>query len=385
MNKIVKLKDQYLNKYISYIKNPNENALEMSKFLMHFHNVTSLWTEDLYYEYKKNINHNKSNEYVILKTNGSTNMKHSEYKWGPNFRTICDSIWNTMHRTNYSFKDKYCVFISKTNSITNKIRNEGIAISINPDKYIDLNIEKSMLIMFPHTLTYLIDCKHFIDFVKKTNSIISITGTDNCFYDFSKLKELEIPLINQMRSWKEGTAFYTCPYNKIHWMENLFYCTNNKKIFDLFNFHNNWWNKPGYNPDNIWIIEKDFKLCECGIWYRELNFQPYAIKWFYDFNGNISTRDNPFDEKLFKKKYKNIQIIQKSNLKDFEIYIDTDLLEQDFLYVHNSIKSIFKSSDFNINIINGTYEIGRNRKAPIFWSEYNKNKYSKTFRFNKIN
>lgn len=386
MNDISKYKDLYIKTYKKYLQDPIKNIKEMSNIIISSYKFSSLWTEDLFIECRKNPIHNKTkyvHEHTLLKTNGSTKLKIEEYKWGPNFRIICDSIWYSMHKSNYEFKDRYWIVISKINEIKTGIVNEGVVLYINPDKHIDINIDKSVLIMFPHTLATLIDSKHFIDFVIRTNSIISITGLDSSFYDFNKLKELSIPLINQMRSWKEGTAFYTCPYGIKHWMENLFYCTNNKKTFDLFNFHNNWWNKELSNTDNIWPLE-EFKLCKCGTWYREMNFQPHAMKWFYDYNGNISSSHIPFAEKLLRKKYNNFQVIQKSNLNNFEIYVDSDVLEKDIIYIKSSIKKIFKSENFNIEIINGIYEIGRNKKIPVFWSEYEKDYQKKQFKFKSI-
>ena len=371
------IKDIYLSKYKQYLIDPISNVQNINELIYLYSNIASLWTEDLFIECRKNSLHNKTRnlyEHTLLKTNGSTGIEYNQYKWGPNFHIITNYIWDSIHRKNHNFENRYWITMSNKNVIMNTKFNEGILLLLDPKKKINLNINKSAFITFPSTLNLLLEYPFFVDFMIKNCCVISITCSDSSFYDFSKLKELNIPLINQMRSWKEGTTFYTCPYDKIHWMENLFYCTSNRKIFDLFNFHNNWWQEKESNTDNIWPLEDEFHECECGAWYRKMNFQPHAIKWLRDYTGNISTYQKNITTKSFEVQYNNFQIIQKTDLKTFEIYTNTEIYKKDFLYIQNYLFHIYKSRDFEMKNIIGEYKIGINQKHPIYWSEYEINK-----------
>jgi len=373
MQNIGKMKDLYLDQYKKYINNPTENLIPMCKMIICCKDFASLWSEDLFIECRKSEFHNKTKNffpYTLLETNGSTGLKSQKYRWGPNFRTIADYIWDCMHRTDYIFENRYSIFYGNKNRIMNTQKNdEGIKLSLNPESKIDIQIEKSAFILSPSMLSVMIKFPFFIDFIKKNAAVISITGSDGSYFDFSILQELKIPLINQMRSWKEGTAFYTCPYNQEHWMENLFYCTENKKVFDLFNFHNNWWQNKNENPDNIWVLDKNFKQCQCKRWYRTLNFQPHAKKYFYDYLGEPCVRSSILEKNIFNK-YHNLQIIQKKDLRTFEIHADENISNQDFNNIKKKIFKIYKSYNFDVNIVKERYTVGKNKKIPIFWSEY---------------
>ena len=368
------IKDSYILQYKKYIQDPISNIEIMSKMIFDYSHIASRWTEDLYFECMKSNLHKKTKtffDYDLLKTNGSTGTQSNEYKWGPNFHLLVNSIWDHSHRRIYKFDTRYWINTNyyKNKILSNKKQNEGIVININPSKKIDLILKKSCFIINPVKLSMLLKSSHFIDFIKKNAAVISITEVDGSFYDFSLLRQIGIPLINQMRSWKEGTAFYTCPYNIRHWMENLFYCTKKQQVFDLFNFHNNWWDLKGGNPDNIWTLEKKFKLCKCGAWYRKINFQPHAINRFYTYLGSLSDYRR-LSENNFKKKYEYFQIIQKSDLSTFEVHVPDYLNNNDFNKTKEFIEKVYKNTNYNITIVNSKYKIGINKKTPVFWSEY---------------
>lgn len=369
---IDKIKDLYIKEYINYLYNPIENANKMTKLIFMFSHISSLWTEDLFHENIKHKFHKITKNlfpFDTLKTNGSTGIERNIYNWGPNFKLFANSIWDFIHRKHYNFTNRYSIKFGTKNIIHEKSKNnEGIILEIFPEKEINLQLHKSAFILSPSVLYKFIKSNHFIDFIKKYAEVISITDSDSNYYDFSILQELNIPLINQMRSWKEGTAFYTCPYNKMHWMENLFYCTSQNQVYDLYNFHNDWWKFN--NPDDIWIINKNFELCECGAQYRELNFQPHAIKWFFNHLGEPSRKYSMISKKTINNTNSFFQIIQKNDLKTFEIYSENELDEIETKKIKTYLKDIFESNSFKLILKKGLYQIGRNNKAPVFWSEY---------------
>ena len=168
------------------------------------------------------------------------------------------------------------------------------------------------------------------------------------------------------------------PTKKKHWMENLFYCTEDKKIIDLFNLHNDWWMKNDSNPDNIWPLEDEFKQCECGTWYREINFQPHAIKWHEDCYGKPVSYAKTYgffcDTDIINK----IQIIQIDNIDGiFDVYSLFLISENEKKIIKKYIRKICKFKIYKIRYKIGRYCVGNNHKIPTFWKENNNTKCKK--------
>ena len=58
----------------------------------------------------------------------------------------------------------------------------------------------------------------------------------------------------------------------------------------------------------------------------------------------------------------------------YEVHMESKIYEVALPYNRNSnIPTLHEVlyDDYDIHITNGKYEIGRNNKAPVFWSEYN--------------
>jgi len=382
-------KDNYLEIYENYINNPiahkKSERLILNLFNFQSH-VASKWTENLYQIWikrKKEINLYEN--YSNLKTNGSTNLIPTEYKWGPSFNIFKNKAWYFQHRF-WKISNKYWIRIinSGKNEISSSkqgIKNEGIIFDLNINTFLknknNFDFLNSCWIIDPMSLNILIKNHEILNHIKKNEITVSLTECSSEAYDFLTLRDFGIPWTNQMRSWKEGTAFYTCPYGKKHWMENLFYCTEDKKIVDLFNLYNDWWMEEDANPDNIWPIEKEFKQCECGTWYREMNFQPHAIKSIITENKYISFYNNPRSMHLYSsydlsfiKKYEYFQVVQQKDLKTFHIHINKNPSEKELEKIKNLINNLYESVNTNIIITHNKFKVGFNNKRPLFWSLY---------------
>ncbi len=87
---------------------------------------------------------------------------------------------------------------------------------------------------------------------------------------------------DHMRCWDGGASFFTCKFGTYHLNDNLAWVTqgpDNKMIStDYFNIvapFVNYWN------GDLCEIENEYKLCECGRWYRPfkmLQNRPFALK-----------------------------------------------------------------------------------------------------------
>ena len=379
-------KKDYLQAYEKYVKNPYNQSKIFSFLKTHF-DTSSQWTQELYQIWKKKNHHVElSKSYVKLSTSGSTKFIKSNYKWGPNFSYIRDEVHGYHHRF-WNFKNKYWINLIKAGKCKfypKAIKNEGQLFSLNIRDFLFKTDNYSFLanscwIINPINLNVLIKNKKILDFIKKNEIFISLTETDPSCYDFSILDEYKIPWTNQMRSWKEGTSFYTCPYKKRHWMENLFYCTEDKKIIDLLNFHNNWWMNSDANPDNIWPLEKEFKQCECGTWYREMNFQPHSIKWFYNHLGQSSDYSYKINRSLHQviEKFDYFQIIQKNDLKTFYLHTNRRPSTKESELIKVFIFNIFENYSYILKMENYLFNSGSGNKQPLFWSEFkNQNQFN---------
>jgi hypothetical protein len=200
------------------------------------------------------------------------------------------------------------------------------------------------------------------DHLFRLKPVLSVTNYDCTGYDFSILKEHEISLVNQMTSWKEGTSFFTCSHGKQHFLENMFYSTPDHNIVDLFNFNNTWHG----NPDQIWPLG-DFQQCECGFWYREMNFQPCAIKGIKNYRGEtIDTLD--FTTYLLKESYEFFQIVQQKDGKTFQLHSSKTMHPWDYRFVYNWICKKY-GKEVEIQQVGDLYSVGSRLKNPIFWSE----------------
>jgi len=274
-----------------------------------------------------------------------------------------------MHRF-YNFKDKYWV---ETNTHQNPciiidndtIINCGTKLSLNykiihsvEDMRLIIN---SALIMNPQTLNLLIKDSKFVGLINESKSIVSLTETDCECYDFS---DLGITIVNQMKNWSDGTAFYTCPFKQKHFIENIFYC-HEKKIIDLFNVHK----KEFKNDDDIWPVSEDFVKCDCGTIARPMNFMPHAFKWFYDKNGKTSSLcvKTPFP---FIKQLNHFSIIQKKSGNEFVAHSDRALSSEELKRVRSFISNIFRSDEYILDESRAEYVVGTRKKNPVFWSEY---------------
>ena len=374
----------YLHAYEKYINDPSEiNREIMFDFMRKFDHISSPWTNKLYHIWKEKRKINKKIKLITLRTNGSTNIVPTKFNWSSDFNYLRDHIWNYQHKYfNNKLNKKYWInpsFQGKSN-ILNSFRCEGIQVELNILKkdFIDLNeLIESCWIINPMSLNLLIQYPDILKYIQNNNICISVTESDSSTYNFSILDKYQIPWTNQMRSWKEGTAFYTCPYGKKHWMENTFYCTEDKKIVDLFNLYNDWWMEEDANPDNIWPIEKEFKQCECGTWYREMNFQPHAIKSIITENKYISFYNNPRSMHLYSsydlsfiKKYEYFQVVQQKDLKTFHIHINKNPSEKELEKIKNLINNLYESVNTNIIITHNKFKVGFNNKRPLFWSLY---------------
>ncbi|MFW5794896.1 MAG: hypothetical protein ACOCV1_05390 [Bacillota bacterium] len=335
-----------------------------------FH-ISPLWTKDIYEIYKKYKHKLIFSEAVLLSSNGSTSSELVSYPWGPNFNILKDSIWNMIHKRTIGISDRKYWISEITNNktvISDFIINEGKRISLGYDFRDIKELYDSIWITNCTVLNKISSNDDLMSYIKNNNIRISLTSSDSSMYNFSVLNDYGIPWTDQMRSWKEGTTFYTCKYGLKHWLENLFYCTEDKKIIDLLNFKNSWWREN--NPDDIWIQNEEWKRCKCGQWYRNLNFRPHAVKWFVDKYGNQS-EFLPENILNFIKDYEYVQIIQQSNKRDFYIHSNKDLKEEEIFRLKNLIRKLYRSSDFNMIFKKEIYKIGRN-KYPVFYSCYEK-------------
>lgn len=352
----------YLESYYKFVKN-GTFSVNFSEFYndIYNNNDSSILTQDLYDIFL----HHKPKDLpsITLNTNGSSKFGQSRvFPYTYNSFNLKDSIWFFMHRFYPDIKTRYSIKINESSEKTIKtdsIYNEGQTVSLNPN-ILDINLSNSFWIINPIDFHILTKYEHILDYIRNNNIVISLTEVDCSAYDFSKLG---IRIVNQMRSWKEGTSFYTCPYNVKHFTENLFYCTEDRKIVDLLNFHSTW----NDNPDNIYPIS-DWKECQCGTWYREMNFEPYAMKGFYDINNNI----DPFFQKKIKcfDNYRYLQIIQSSIKNIFYIHVSDFMPEKDFQEITNFVINMYKNENVEIHIKYNKYTLGIRKKNPIFWSEY---------------
>jgi hypothetical protein len=377
-------KEEYLKSYEKYLIDPiNQENIDQILYLVYNKGcIASQWSEELFNIYKnidrfKFKNSKKYKDYVPLSTSGSSNFFARNYKWGPNFRKFADNLFKFYHRF-YDFKFKLWISYSSIRPsalMINNIYCEGHLFHINPKDISDFfnknsYIEKVGWITNPLNLKKAIHYEEILLFLKKTSSFISLTELDSSFYDFSIVEKLGIPIINQMRSWKEGTGFYSCPYKKIHFTENMFFSTQ-KNTYDLFNF----FQEENENPDEIYPLSNNFECCECGSLYRKMNFFPHAVKWFYNKKGVPSLTNFMFNETLLCGKYDYFQIIQRNNLKTFEIRISTDNInKKDLKIINDFIYYVYDGLDFEIKIINSLYSVGSNYKHPVFWSEFSPEK-----------
>ena len=122
-------KDNYLEIYENYINNPiahkKSERLILNLFNFQSH-VASKWTENLYQIWikrKKEINLYEN--YSNLKTNGSTNLIPTEYKWGPSFNIFKNKAWYFQHRF-WKISNKYWIRI--INSGKNEISSSKQAV-----------------------------------------------------------------------------------------------------------------------------------------------------------------------------------------------------------------------------------------------------------------
>ena len=357
-------KNRYLTTYQKFCQDPERHWKEMAKVIGH--PEASTWTQELYELYSKH--RNRDAYAVMLKTNGSTNINPSEYLYTYYSFMLKDAIWECMHKT-YSPKSRYFINIdkfSKNLEVSDMLTNEGKTFNLNPNMSVPLDFKGACWIFNPFGLHYITFYPKVLEFMAENGITASVTEMDSSFYDFSILKEYGIPLVNQMRSWKEGTAFYTCPARTMHWMENLFYCTGNGLV-DLLNFRQDW----SENPDAIWPIG-EFQRCQCGAWYREMHFQPHAVKWFYTKNGLPSA----FRHFTVPKNSKFFQIVQDKAGSIFTVHSDGEVPEG----VQGFILDVYQSGDFTLRHSTEEYSLGTRGKKPVFWSEYEQcvNKF-KTF------
>ena len=238
-------------------------------------------------------------------------------------------------------------------------------------RHFDPSKKGALLETTPLSLNKMLLDKKVRDYLGVLKPVVTTTNYDPTGYDFSVF---EGPIVNQMTSWKEGTSFYTCPQGKRHWLENLFYCTAERKIVDLFNFSNTWWDKEDGNPDNIWPLG-DFQLCECGQWYREVNFQPHAVKSIKNCHGEPISLFG-FSTFAFKERYEFFQIVQQKDGKTFHIHVSKDMHPRDFRYACDWIKKQYGQEQVAINVENSIYTVGERLKNPVFWSEISNHMFS---------
>ncbi|MFW5794567.1 MAG: hypothetical protein ACOCV1_03680 [Bacillota bacterium] len=360
------IKPIYLEIYRNYLLNPrNEFYKELFLlFLLKTKKIASIWTEDCYNIWKntKKI----SGNYEILKSNGSIDSNKKEYKWGPNFQEIRDVLFCCNHdiESLENIKRYWIIPALKTNLGFN-IQNEGVNTNLGPDfqEYSD-NFNSSIWILNGVNFNIILKYKNIIPFIKENNITISLTEMDYSAYNFNDIDNIKI--IDQMRNWKEGTSFYTCEYNIKHWMENVFYCSSNKKIIDLLNFQSQYDSKD--NSDKIFPIEKQFKQCKCGQFYREMNFEPHYIKWFSDYRG-LPCSFNFSEDFYFIKDYDYFQIIQEKEMENFRIHSYPAVSTADLFAVKKMLLKAYKSPRFNVKTTIGRYYV--NNKIPVFWSETN--------------
>jgi hypothetical protein len=353
-------KNKYFQAYKAYLQDPVKNWTEMNKLIAC--PEAPQWSEELYELYCK---YPPKDAYAItLKTNGSTNLVPTEYSYTYQSFLFKDAIWNFQHRE-YKPRGRYFVQIdqfSKNQEVSEVLTNEGKTFRFNPNVPITLDFTDSCWIFNPFGLHYLTFYPKVLEFMQDSGITVSVTEMDSSYYDWSVLKEYGIPLVNQMRSWKEGTAFYTCSHGTTHWMENLFCCTPEKGIIDLFNFKNTWHE----NPDFIWPLGS-FEQCSCGVWYRPMNFQPHAVKWFYTKNGKPALF--PRTTLDFLHLFERFQLIQEKTGCDFTIYVNESLTEKRLDGIRHFVEMVYGSSDFSLKTSKEEYLVGIRNKRPLFWSE----------------
>lgn len=355
------IKDRILRNYKNYLLDPLNEIDQTLYDIKYYSYISSQWTNDLYEIYQKYFKF-KDFEYLVLTSSGSSNFFKSNYKWGPNTKKFIDTVWDMYHRF-YKFQNKYWLNYSSDKTVLHShVRCEGKVLNIcfrELDKIEDL-LNNSVLITNPINLSRLISNFNFLNILNKSRSVISLTEIDSSFFNFDIVK---IPIINQMRSWKEGTGFYTCPFGKFHFTENLFF-VDDKKIIDLYNFHST----DSVNVDEIYPIENNFNICECGTYYRSFNFKPQAIRWFYNAKGQISSRIKPLTQNDLENYYEYFQIIQNRNT--FKIIVPNKYItDNDYTKVKYFIYDVYQDIGVNIEIDDKIFYPGTSYKAPIFWAE----------------
>ncbi|MFW5794840.1 MAG: hypothetical protein ACOCV1_05095 [Bacillota bacterium] len=329
-------------------------------------------------EYKRPAFLQYCNEH-FLRSNGSSKSENQEYVWGPTY--IMRDLMYIIEQLFYmDYSSEYLHHYQMIKSpIKELIYGGGIFYRfqlklLSPEDIFEFNLQdiknsdKIIIETDPFSLQLLSKNNKFKEFAISKGVVFGITDYSPDEFNFSELEHENIKIVNKMRNWKEGTSFYTCPYGNKHWTENLFYCTKHKRVLDLYNIYNDWWEESS-NSDAIWPLETTFKQCNCGCYYREINFEPHCINSFKDKNGDFI---NLVGLKVYNlnKKYKFIQIVQTKDRNIFNIHVwPKEINEKDFNKIKSYIIHNYKSDNVKIEIKNYPYKVGNRNKRPTFWSE----------------
>lgn len=249
-----------------------------------------------------------------------------------------------VEKTNFSNHPFHCYSSKKTNTFFVNWKN----YMDDPDSWhrelLEMLTEHRFDIVLGSGPVFNILCRY----IKKYNFksyfayLISHTTEFPRINDFEFLKENGhiSYYCDHMRCWDGGASFFTCKYGTYHLNDNLSWVTqgqNNKLIStDYINIVSpfiNYWN------GDLCTIENDYKLCDCGRYYRPfkmLENRPFALKG--------PTKLTEIKKQIGVLEYKNkINQVQFENL-NVNIYLN-ETLNSDEL---TALKHILK--DYKVNL-----------------------------------
>jgi len=208
--------------------------------------------------------------------------------------------------------------------------------------------DKTYIYGYAHSLNQLANDEELL--IECDSKISGFCNTDvPCFVKSNNLNKLKIHLNDQMIDWKSGINFYTCKYNKKHFLPTFSIGKNEyKNIINLTDYVSK---KEDYIKINPNVIK-----CECGRERCEFEFIPHYKNFLdgFDYNELMDLRN-----KLISK-FRWIQFIQIKKIIHvyYEININSNLQNEDI----DIINEIFNEPVF---LKGKFFKVGL--KTPAFW------------------
>lgn len=240
--------------------------------------------------------------------------------------------------------------------------NESVASTDTIRAHLMNRLRNITLISPPMALFSFLHYDWFREFLRQRVKLISLTETD-ASVTLPAIKEIGVPIVNQMCSWKEGTSFYTCPHGKMHFLDFLF-AVDGDKIIDFLNMAPDR-GKSG-NPDKL-EVAGPLEQCQCGTMYRPYKFHWHAMRSIVDRDGRPMDPTEP--SCILTGAIRNLsffQLIQQKDPAYFVVHADREPERMDI--VKKFCVLIYKDQ-VRIDLCTEPFQVGR--KFPVFWSLVN--------------